>query len=111
VRIESTVVHDSVSLVPVFKSKDTNVRDFVYADQFGFFRNENGNFRTIRNDRYKLFRDLTDDIEELYDLKEDPWEKINLLDAELVADAAENYRQLKDQMASLVSDKSRFKAN
>lgn len=109
-KLES-VIRDSVSLVPVIKNKNMDVREFVYADQFGLFRNANNSYRTIRNDRYKLLRNVNDDTDELYDLQEDPWEEINLLEADLVADARDNYQELKQRLTNLVKDNSRFKTN
>lgn len=105
----ATVVLDSVSIAPVLNDPQQQVRDFAYADVFGSVGGTYKNHRTIRNLRYKLISDVDDSSEELYDLQNDPWEDKNLLESSLASDAESNYQDLKQRLASLVSDKSRFK--
>ena len=60
---------------------------------------------TIRGERYKYLRHAG--TEEFYDLLEDPYEHVNLLDGRLTAEQEARLGQLRDQFAALrASDSS-----
>lgn len=102
---------DAVSIAPVLKDPGQQVREFSYADVFRQSRIGFRSHRAIRNDRYKLIHNLIDSSDEFYDLQNDLCEENNLLDAELAPVADSNYQELKQRLAELVSEKSRFKTN
>jgi arylsulfatase A-like enzyme len=66
------------SLVPCLEDKEHTVRDIVYSEyngqQFGLYTQ-----RMVRDRKYKYIWNATD-IDELYDLQEDPWELVNRVD-------------------------------
>lgn len=113
VNIDSTLpndkVFDAVSLKPVLLGQSDAVREFAYADVFGSVPRGNVgettrrvvNERAIRNHQFKLF--VTSEREEFFDLASDPYEKNNLLDAELIGAGAEAYKQLSAQLAELLA--------
>lgn len=77
--LPESLVHDSVSLTPYFDNPSAeSIRDFMFADAFYAGSGiEEGAF-TVRDDRYKLIR--WHDHQELYDLENDPYEDVNLLE-------------------------------
>ena len=95
----------SVSFAPILHD-DPNIqtRELAYADMFGTVGGNLRNARTIRNKEYKLIINFLDDTEELYNLKEDPYENINLLLIEHSEHDQQNYLQLKQAIADLVNE-------
>ncbi|HEY5622163.1 MAG TPA: sulfatase-like hydrolase/transferase, partial [Gammaproteobacteria bacterium] len=74
------VTLDSLSFVPYLQNPNLpSIREWVYVDEFpgSFLGIEDANY-AIRNDRYKLVRN--DGNLELYDLRSDPYELVNILD-------------------------------
>lgn len=80
--IQVPEIMQGTSMVPLLKGEETKWRDkFMYEcfcdPQFPTF---NPNLIAIRTDRYKLvINELNYDIDELYDLQEDPGEMNNLI--------------------------------
>jgi arylsulfatase A-like enzyme len=83
---------DGVSLIPLIK-KDKEVRAYTFAEsgknffkqnKRSYFEGIKGKWRMIRTDEWKLIYipHPEKDIYELYNLKEDPGEKSNLIDKE-----------------------------
>jgi arylsulfatase A-like enzyme len=100
--VPAHIKQDSVSLVPILHGDDDiTVRDFAYADAFGLEMGRYRDQRTIRNVRYKLIYMAEIDLEEFYDLENDPFEQNNLLEGEIKGEAQENYIALGQQMAAL----------
>ena len=94
---------DSVSLAPVIADHTQSVRDFAFADVYGPQQNQIVNRQAIRNDRYKLILDLQNDTRELYDLIGDPYERSDLLQGELDAEAEAGLADLSQQLAELLA--------
>jgi arylsulfatase B len=93
---------DSVSFAPLLHDPEAQpLRDFAYAD---LFAPERTTLRTIRTESYKLL--VIGDVEELYNLDEDPYEHNNLLLADLSDNAQENYENLKLRMQLLLASES-----
>jgi choline-sulfatase len=83
------------SLRPLAEGKRVEWRDFVAAEmqQVG---------RMLRTDRFKYVRYKDDPVEQLFDMKADPWEMTNLAgEAKHAADLAGHRRLLDDWEASL----------
>lgn len=90
---------DGVSFAAVLNDADAQpARDFAYADVFSPVKPTS---RAIRTETYKLL--VIDGVEELYNLKEDPYEHNNLLSADLSVDARKNYDDLKSRMQALLA--------
>lgn len=78
---------DSISLYPALQGEFTG-RDYIYSEQFGYcYQIQTGIYfqdqQSIRDKRFKLvIIDYFDGptVQELYDLKFDPAERVNLLD-------------------------------
>ncbi|MEL7536559.1 MAG: sulfatase-like hydrolase/transferase [Pseudomonadota bacterium] len=88
----SDVGDDSVSFAPgLLKKSDQSPRDWIYAD--GSLMESVPIDRAIRNTRYKLAN--IKGAEFFFDLEEDPFETINLLDAELSAAQTTEYESLR----------------
>lgn len=67
---------DGQSLLPLCTGKSKQWRDDIMCETHGHYRNQAG--RMVATDRYKyIWND--DDLEELYDLKTDPYEMKNLI--------------------------------
>ncbi|HEY5623583.1 MAG TPA: sulfatase-like hydrolase/transferase [Gammaproteobacteria bacterium] len=101
------VKQDTVSFFPYLANPDmASLRDWVYADVFsGSFAGLADANYTIRGERYKYLRHAG--TEEFYDLLEDPYEHVNLLDGRLTAEQEARLGQLRDQFAALrASDSS-----
>ena len=113
---------DSVSLVPYLRGDHTPQRDFIYAERFWpNMETPDSVFtlpftplvhlRTIRSERFKLFRftDYTGSVfEELFDLESDPSELVGLnggfgaVDPDLLApDARAEYLALRAELVSM----------
>jgi len=97
-------VYDAVSLAPIFRNEQQQVRDFAYADVFGQRARGLVNDKAIRNERYKLH--TTREREELFDLVVDPYERANLLDGELSDDARRNFEALKNRLEMLLASEA-----
>ena len=90
-------VIDGVSLADVLTGGDGS-RDWIFADT-GW----NNIYTTaIRDNKFKLI--ITGEVEELFNLQNDPWESNNLLDVELNDEATASYESLKETLVDLVSD-------
>lgn len=95
---------DGVSFLHVLADPSAPAdRDFVYAERFS----PNGDFdrlfyddRMIRDSQYKLVR-FMDDPDELYDLLADPFEREDLMLAELTADQLAAWERLDAALAAL----------
>ena len=100
--LPSNVQVDSVSLRPYFSARARPpVKDTVYTE--GFVGDDDcsfGDTAAIRNGRYKLIR-ISCVKDEFYDLREDPFESINLLDEGLDRLEQQAYRSLSDAMVAL----------
>lgn len=97
---------DAVSLTPTLSDPDQAIRQYAFADAFGPQRSGPRDQRTIRNLRYKLFVDDINDSEALYDLSDDPYEAVNLLDSTLNDDAKTNYDDLASELDALLRSHS-----
>lgn len=105
--VPSRVKQDTVSFFPYLANPAmASLRDWVYADVFsGSFAGLADANYTIRGERYKYLRHAG--TEEFYDLLEDPYEHVNLLDGRLTAEQEAQLGLLKDQFAALrASDSS-----
>lgn len=97
--VASSLLLDSISAAPYFVApgKDS-LRDLIYAERF--LNNGFGPFyqyrQAARDSRYKLIRDIALGEDELYDLRSDPLEKVDLLapGATLTPAEAERYQRL-----------------
>ena len=95
------VTHDSVSFLYALPNPDApSRRDWLYADRFdgGLPGVESADY-AMRNQRYKLVRFRGE--EELYDLREDPYEYVNLLAGELSPEEQAAYHSLSEQILTL----------
>jgi arylsulfatase A-like enzyme len=99
------VVIDGVSLAPVLTDPSADVRSFAYADVFGPQQGQIVNRKAIRDERYKIIRDLRNETEEFYDLSVDPFEQNDLLQGELDDDAQRGYDSLEAQLEELLSSR------
>ena len=75
------------SLRPLLEKKNVAWREFVVAD-FGI------DGRVVRSDRYKYVRFKDDPVEQLFDMKDDPWETKNLYDQAKYASVMKDHRKL-----------------
>ena len=99
--VPNEVTHDSVSFSYALSNPDApSRRDWLFADRFdpGPGGVENGDY-AMRDQRYKLVRFRGK--EEFYDLREDPFENINLLAGELSQEEQAAYRSLSEQVLAL----------
>lgn len=102
--LPSTLVHDSISIVPILKAiPGAAQRTYAYTElfhptssaverQFGY---------AIRNERYKLIRLTTLQRDEFYNLEADPFEQNNLLLNPMDAEQTANHQALSQQLAAL----------
>jgi len=84
------------SLVPLFNNQETNWREsFLYEYYQESYAPGFVTATGVRNTRYKYieYPDMTEDIDELYDLKTDPGEMTNLIDSPV-------YQTVKSEMKS-----------
>lgn len=100
--LPANVQVDSVSLTPYFSARSrTPLKDTVYTE--GFTGEDDcsfGDAAAIRNERYKLVR-ISCVRDELYDLRTDPFESVNLLNAALDPLEQRAYRSLSAAMVAL----------
>ena len=99
--IPNEVTQDSVSFSYALSNPDTpSRRDWLYADRFngGFQGVETADY-AMRGQRYKLVRFRGE--EELYDLREDPYEYVNLLAGELSREEQAAYYSLSERIRTL----------
>jgi arylsulfatase A-like enzyme len=99
-------VLDSTSLLPYLAEPDSpSLRDWVYAERF--YPNGPGqpmyHLRAVRGPRYKLIRQrtVTDEVEFLFDLEQDPWEQNDLLQQPVDAATRQVYLDLCAVIANL----------
>ena len=101
----NALTEDSVSMVPYFTNPSTSVRSLVYSE--GFSPNGSGPYtthdRAVRNERYKLIRQVGDP-DELYDLWTDPFETTNRLDIGLNSREQAAYDELEAELVRLGVD-------
>ena len=77
-------IYDSKSIVELLTT-EKKIRDFQYSE----LRNTDGSeMWTIRNIDYKLIINSNNNNNQLYDLRSDPYEKINLLNRSLDTEAS-----------------------
>ncbi len=93
----------SVSLAPIFHGETDQVRDYAFSDWFGPRRDVIVGLQTIRNLDYKLVADTVANTQELYHLKSDPNEEIDLTEGTLSAEAKANMASLNVQLAELLA--------
>ena len=101
--VPADVTLDSTSFVPYLSNPAApSIRDWVYADVFpgSFAGVENANY-AMRNQRYKLLRNSG--VEEFYDLNDDPYEHVNLLEGTLSSEQQTNYDSLRSGIDALRS--------
>ena len=99
--VPDEVTHDSESFFYALSNPDApSGRDWLYADRFngGLPGVQSGDY-AMRNQRYKLVRFRGE--EELYDLREDPYEYVNLLAGELSREEQAAYHSLREQILTL----------
>ena len=99
--VPDEVTHDSVSFFHALSNPDApSRRDWLYADRFngGLPGVASGDY-AMRDRRYKLVRFRGE--EELYDLREDPYEYVNLLAGELSREEQAAYHSLNEQILTL----------
>ena len=99
--IPDGVTHDSVSFSYALSNPDApSRRDWLYADRFndGLAGVESGDY-AMRDQRYKLVRFRGE--EEFYDLREDPYEYVNLLAGELSPEEQAAYHSLNERILTL----------
>ena len=90
---------DGQSLLPLFKNEPHDPRKSVFAEVH--LQNHAGKVIMNTNSRYKyVYHWLTDDVDELYDLREDPGELKNLFGQERYQDIAFKMRKEITQWAS-----------
>ena len=95
------VTHDSVSFSYALSNPDAvSRRDWLYVDYFpgGFPGVETADY-AMRDQRYKLVRYRGE--EELYDLRGDPYEYVNLLAGELSREEQAAYHSLSERIQAL----------
>ena len=95
------VTHDSVSFLDMLSDPASpSRRQWLYADEFfgGFDGVETADY-AMRNHRYKLVRFEGD--EEFYDLREDPYEHVNLLESGLTGQEQLEFETLRRQVHEL----------
>jgi len=83
----------ALSLKPLIEGGDTSWRKFLSADT-------NFGGRIIRSDRYKYVKYPGDPVEQLFDMKDDPCETVNLYDDPKYTSVMEEHRQLAKQWDS-----------
>lgn len=99
--VPDDVTHDSVSFLYSLSNPDApSRRDWLYADRFddGLAGVASGDY-AMRDRRYKLGRFRGE--EGFYDLREDPYEHVNLLAGELSREEQAAYRSLSEQIQTL----------
>jgi arylsulfatase A-like enzyme len=97
----SNIVHGQ-SILPICINKDEEWRDDLMCEMNGHFSINIG--RMIVTDRYKyIFND--EDKDELYDLKEDPFELENLIDKKKYAEILINMKKRLEKWRKLTDDK------
>ena len=94
---------DSVDLLPYLrdpKREDDPLREYAYQELFfpSGFGAHSIDFRTARDERYKLIRDRVRAVDRLYDLVLDPFERRDLLGGELTREERERYGALSDHI-------------
>ncbi len=99
---------DAKSLLPILKSEQASVRDWVFTEIAG--ANDDVDGTAIRNSSYKLIT-FDSGIEEFYNLNTDPFENNNLLRQNISGNDLSNYNELKSQLASLINSETQNNLN
>ncbi|MDB6059691.1 MAG: sulfatase [Verrucomicrobiales bacterium] len=97
-RVPSTVKTDCQSLLPMLQTTNTSSR-YAYAELFSSGANTG---QALRNSQYKIIH-FYDRHDEFYDLKNDPYEKVNLLTNGISGNAQSNYFGLLMKLAGYQS--------
>jgi choline-sulfatase len=82
-----------LSLRNLLENKPVQWREYIAADT-------NFSGRILRTDRYKYVTYPNDPIEQLFDMKADPWETVNLCDDPRYADVVRSHRNLLNEWQS-----------
>jgi arylsulfatase A-like enzyme len=82
--IDLPIYSDSYSFYSLLTSDGVGLRDYNYSEILNEDQPDRSGF-TIRNEQYKLIQ-FDDGEREMYDLADDPYEKSNLLEADLTED-------------------------
>lgn len=90
---------DGKSTKPLFSDPKAPKRTFSYSELFGSAQPDKDGY-ALRNTKYKLIH-LNIGKDYLFNISEDPFEKLNLLDHTLNAEAQENLEALKTIKSSL----------
>ena len=77
------------SLRPLLEQKPTSWREFVGSEH-------HIDGRMLRTERYKYVRYAGDPVEQLFDIKADPWEMTNLYDDPKLAGVVRDHRRMLD---------------
>ena len=77
------------SLRPLLEKKPTSWREFVSTEH-------HIDGRMLRTEQYKYVRYANDPVEQLFDMKADPWEMNNLYDDPKLADVVRDHRKMLD---------------
>ena len=77
------------SLRPLLEQKSTIWREFVSSEHHFVGR-------MLRTEQYKYVRYADDPVEQLFDMKADPWEMKNLYDEPKLADVVRDHRKMLD---------------
>lgn len=103
VEIEKEVVLNGHSFAPSLRSEGENSRSWILAmgshpgriDEDGMIKNwYRFRDRAIRDQRYKVYLDTMKQIHRLYDLHEDPQEKVNLIGIEGMLDIIAGFEKI-----------------
>jgi len=83
------------SLRPLLEKKNIEWREFVAAE----FRQKG---MMIRTGQYKYVHFEGDPVEQLFDMKKDPWEKENLYEEPKLADVLKDHRRMLEEWNSII---------
>ena len=100
--IPPMVIQDSVSIVPYLANPDEAPRREWIVSELFTDQASRGEGKTIRGERYKLIRFSSGD-EAFYDLADDPYEAVDLLDDDLSAEAQAGYDALNASLDALLA--------
>lgn len=85
-----------LSLRPLLEQKPVEWREYVISE----FRVSG---RVVRTDQYKYVQFAGDPVEQLFDMKNDPWEQVNLYEDPKRADTLEAHRKLLQEWNNLIT--------
>jgi Sulfatase/Domain of unknown function (DUF4976)/Secretion system C-terminal sorting domain len=93
---------DSKSLIPILKNQAIEARPWTYSEVFDGTTTSATDARAIRNATYKLIHFDSSQVQEFYNLTNDPNERINILTRTLTATELTNYTYLCTEMGTLL---------